>query len=216
MNALYPHLLSSIGKKAMMALSGAGLGLFLMVHLIGTATVLLGGDAFLAYAANLHSRGAFLPLAESVLLAILLLHISLGAILFFDNLQARPTRYRLKQEAGSSTFAPRTMPYTGLIILGFLIVHCLTFRFNGHDLTSVELLQRAFHAPGPTLFTVISLAALVLHGSHGFWSLCQSLGLNHPRYDSFIRRGAWLLCLAGGLLFMLIPALTFLVPGFPR
>lgn len=214
MTALSPHLLSSIGKKAMMALSGAGLALFLMVHLIGNATVFLGRDAFLAYAATLHSLGAFIPLAEIVLLALLLLHVSLGATLFLENRQTRPTRYRLTKEAGDRTFGARTMPYTGLIILFFLMAHCLAFRFNGPGLTSADLVRHNFHQSGPAIFTIISVAALTLHGSHGMWSMFQSLGLNHPRYDAFLRRGAWLLSLAGGLLFMLIPALTYFSQDF--
>ncbi len=214
MNALYPHILSSIGKKALMALSGAGLGLFLLVHLLGNATVFLGRDAFLAHAASLRSLGALVPVLESVLLAIFLLHISLGMTLYLDNLKARPTPYLIKKAAGGSTFGSRTMPYTGLIILIFLVVHCVSFRFSGPDLTSADLVRRNFHGPGPALFTIVSLLALILHGSHGFWGLFQSLGINHPRYDPLIRRGAWLVSLAGGVLFMLIPALTFFVHDF--
>ncbi len=214
MNPLLTYTFSSIGKKALMAVSGALLGLFLFIHLLGNATVFLGREAVIAYALHLHSLGALIPVAESLLLAVLLLHAGLGLTLSVQDLKARPVRYLLKKEAGGSTFASRTMPYTGLVILLFLAVHVATFRQPAEAGASVDLLRRTLQAPGSVLFYLVSLLAVSLHASHGFWSLFQSLGLDHPRYDLLLRRGAVLVSVVGGAILMLIPLRIFFSHDF--
>jgi succinate dehydrogenase / fumarate reductase, cytochrome b subunit len=49
-------------------------------------------------------------------------------------------------------------------------------------------------SPAYSVIYVIGLGALALHLSHGFWSMFQSVGINHPKYNTFIRTCAWLVC----------------------
>ena len=214
MNVLLVYTFSSIGKKVLMAVSGAGLGLFLLIHLLGNATVFLGREAFVAYASHLHSLGALIPVAEFIFAIILLLHLTLGLILYIENLKVRPVRYHLSQEAGGRTLGSKTMPYTGLVVLAFLVVHLLSFRQPTQGAAGADLLRGTLRQPGMVLIYLFSFLALGLHTSHGFWSLFQSLGFNHPRYDRFLRRGAVLVSVVGGGVLMLIPLLAFFVDDF--
>jgi succinate dehydrogenase / fumarate reductase cytochrome b subunit len=101
-----------------------------------------------------------------------------------------------------NTFASKTMPYTGLVILLFLIVHVAGFTFSPEDViisvTVKELLGGFFYG----LFYLISFCALAIHLSHGFWSMLQTFGLNHPRYNDLI-----------GKLTYVVPAVFLLIFG---
>lgn len=201
-------LLSSIGKKTLMALSGGGLSLFLLVHLVGMMYLLQGRASFLAHAARIHRLGPLLLLLEWGLAALVLFHVGVGLSLFRDSLLARPTPYRVSKRKGTSSWGSRTMPSSGLVILIFLALHLLALRADGPETTMADLVRRTLSGPLPALFTIVSMLALTLHVSHGLWSLFQTLGLNAPRYDPLLRRGAKLLALLGGGIFILIPLLA--------
>jgi succinate dehydrogenase / fumarate reductase cytochrome b subunit len=64
------------------------------------------------------------------------------------------------------------------------------------------------------LFYIVSLLALALHTSHGFWSLFQSLGVNHPSYNTFLRQGAIIVSILGAAFYIAIPVVTFLFNNF--
>ena len=90
MNWFINTLGTSIGKKLMMAITGFGFCVFLVAHLAGNLTLYAGKDAFNSYAAHLQSLGAFLTVAEFGLLFFAVVHITAGAILFYQNFKARP------------------------------------------------------------------------------------------------------------------------------
>lgn len=207
-------ILSSLAKKTLMALSGGGLSLFLLVHLVGMLHLLEGRASFLDHAARLHSLGPLLLLLEWGLAALILLHVGVGLSLFRDSLVARPTPYQVNKRRGASSWGSRTMPYSGLVILLFLALHLVAFRAGGPETTMADLLRRLLSRPGPALFTIVAMLALILHVSHGLWSLFQTLGLNAPRYDPLLRRGAVLLALFGGGIFILIPLLALFSNDF--
>ena len=109
----------------MMALTGLSFICFLTVHLIGNLTLYGGEGLFVAYAQHLHSLGPLITVAELGLLAMAAVHVLTGIFLFFGNLKARPVRYRVKKSAGGRSVGSYTMPYTGVIILAFVIFHLL-------------------------------------------------------------------------------------------
>jgi len=207
-------LASSIGKKIVMAASGAMLVLFLLAHLTGNSTLFFGRDSFNAYADNLHSLGFLLHLFEAGLLVVFLVHISFGLLLFVENLRARPIRYARTKRNGGRTWGSRTMPYTGLIVLVFLSVHINNFQaIDGVSPSSAvhEILRQ----PGYAIFYGFAILALALHISHGCWSMFQTLGLNHIIYDRLLRTGALAFSIAVGTIFLLIPVLALFLDGFP-
>jgi len=214
MSLITRTLTSSIGKKMLMAISGAFLLLFILIHLIGNSTSLLGRAAFLAYAAHLHSLGPLVSLFELLLLGIFCTHVTLAVLLFLENRRARPQRYAMVNSRGGRSPGSRTMIYSGMVILVFLVGHLLNFHFTSHATPIADIVRATLSNPGVAIFYIIGVLALGLHVSHGFWSLFQSMGLNHPKYTMALEKKSAFLGLAVGLLFALIPVLALLLPGF--
>lgn len=213
MHSMISTLKSSIGKKSIMAFSGLLLSLFLLTHLAGNATSFLGREAFNSYAARLHSLGLLIPVFEAGLLALFIVHVSVGLNLFFENLEARPCRYEVDASAGGRNLASRTMPYTGLLVLVFIIHHLARFHFA--DAASIsDLVRDNLSRPVTAWYYIFSLLVLTLHISHGFWSMTQTLGLSHPKYDLLLNRLALAIAVSIGVVFMLIPLLAFFQPDF--
>jgi len=179
---------TSIGKKLLMAGTGLCFSGFLAIHLAGNFTLYAGGDVFNKYAEKLHQLGIFITLAEGALAVFTLIHVGLGLFLFYENLKARPVRYHTHKRAGGRTLGSATMPYTGFIILGFLIYHLLTFRFTGEDNVDLyPIVIDSFHQPVLVVFYVIAIIAVALHVSHGFWSAFQTIGADHVKYSLLIK-----------------------------
>ena len=174
---------SSIGKKLLMAVTGLSFIGFLAAHLAGNLTIYAGGTAFNAYAEKLHSLGPILTLFELGLLVFALIHVITGITLFFQNLKARSVPYQKDQAAGGRTWSSVTMPYTGFIILGFVVFHLINFSFvDKTDRTIFEIVRSAFANPVYMIIYVLVMIIVALHVRHGFWSAFQTLGANHPKY----------------------------------
>lgn len=215
MGWLRNFLTSSIGKKAVMALTGLALGLFLVAHLAGLAQIFRGRAALTAHAAHLHSLAGLLHLTEIALMLLFLLHLGFGLRLYLDNLQAKPLGYAGAAPNGRRFWGAAAMPYSGLILLGFLTCHLASFRFNRATPTG-ELVATTLAQPATALFYLVALLALGLHLRHGLWSLCQSLGVSHPKYDQGLAKGASLVALLLTALFMTIPLLALGWPDLIR
>ena len=99
---------------------------FLKMHLMGNLVMYGGKDAFNTYAERLHSMGPLITAAELVLLGLALVHVITGLWLFLENLKARPVRYQANKNAGGRSIGSRTMPYTGLMILAFVVYHLIS------------------------------------------------------------------------------------------
>jgi len=205
---------SSVGKKSIMAASGLLLTLFILTHLLGNSVSFLGREAFNSYAERLHSLGALIYFFELGLLTLFLIHILTGIILYFENLGARPSRYSVDTSEGGRSWGSRTMPYTGFIILVFIIVHLMNFHFTDKSVLIADLVRGLLSKPGLAFFYILSLVALALHLSHGFWSLFQSIGFNHEKYNQLLLKGALFFSILVGTVFILIPVLTLVSRSF--
>ena len=118
---------TSIGKKQLMAVTGTLFLLFLAAHLAGNLTIYSGAQTFNAYSERLHALGGLLVLTEVGLVLCAIIHIVTALILFLENRKSRPVKYAVdKSGGGGRTLSSRTMPYTGLLILLFVIVHLST------------------------------------------------------------------------------------------
>ena len=205
---------SSIGKKSIMAASGLLLSLFLFTHLLGNSVSFFGRDAFNAYAEKLHAMGGLVYVFEFGLLTLFLIHIITGIILYFENLQARPSRYAVNNSEGARSLGSRTMPYTGFIILVFIIVHLMNFHFTDKSIPVADLVRELLSRPVLGMFYIFSLLAVALHLSHGVWSLFQSIGLNHDKYNQMLLKGALAFSIFVGIIFTLIPVLALVSRNF--
>ena len=206
MNWLKQTLWSSIGKKLMMAVTGLGFCIFLAGHLAGNLTIYGGENAFNSYAAHLHALGPLVTLVELGLLVFAIIHISMGLILFYQNFMARPRRYVVNKRAGGRTIGSATMPYTGILLLAFVILHLINFHFvDKSDTTIYHIVSKTFANP---IYIIIYIAAMIiaaLHVRHGFWSAFQTIGANHPKYMPLIMILSIIFSLVVGFGFGLLP-----------
>src|ERR1700733_1579395 len=185
---------STTGKKAVMAVSGCILFLFVVGHLIGNLQIYEGPDALNRYAVLLRTEPPLLWAVRIVLLLMVLLHIWSSVQLAVRNISARPEGY-IKRKATRSSYASRTMYWSGPIILAFVIYHLLDFTFGkvnphfepgnvyGNVVASFQVIPVA-------AFYIIAMLLLCLHLYHGLWSMFQSLGIAPPRWTPLLRRGA--------------------------
>ena len=189
---------SSLGKKYIMAISGAVLFLFVVGHLVGNLQIFLGRDAINRYGYFLQNLPELLWPARVGLLTMVGLHITSSIALALQNRAARPVRYETYQPVGS-TYAARTMLVSGIIVAVFIIYHVLHFTAQtpGVNLTGQDFHQfpldhgradiyrmmvTGFQQPIVSAFYVLGVGLLCAHISHGVSSLFQSLGLNNPVY----------------------------------
>ena len=212
MNWLTNTLGTSVGKKLMMAVTGLCFCGFLAAHLAGNLTIYTGKDVFNSYAEHLHSLGPLLTLAEIGLLFFATVHILTGAILFYQNIKARPVRYSVNKRAGGRTLGSATMPYTGVIMLLFIIFHLLNFHFVDKTNTTIfQIVSSSFAKPGYVFIYTFAMIVAAIHVSHGLWSACQTLGANHPNYTPFIRGASIVFSLIVGIGFGFIPVYVSLL-----
>jgi succinate dehydrogenase / fumarate reductase cytochrome b subunit len=204
---------SSIGKKLMMALTGLGFCSFLTVHLIGNLFLYGGKDAFNSYAEHLHSLGPLVNVAELGLLTFAAIHIGTGLILFLQNFKARPERYAVKKSGGGRTIGSSTMPYTGLLMLLFIVFHLVDFHFADKSTRTIfEIVSQAFSNPVYVFMYVAAMAVVAIHVSHGFWSAFQTIGASHPKYMPAIMLLSIVFSILIGAGFGLIPIyMSFIV-----
>lgn len=207
---------SSIGKKLIMGLSGLFLCLFLLAHVLGNLTIFGGKEMFNAYTNAMHASGLVIP-GDIILLIAFGLHIMSAIQLSRENRKARPQRYAVDKKAGpGKTFMSSHMFHTGMIILIFLVIHIIGFKFGGFDQSTADntlydLVTRRFSEPLYALGYVVAMIAIGMHLHHAIQSAFQTLGLNDKRYTPSIKATGVVFSLVVGLGFLSIPAYTFMV-----
>jgi succinate dehydrogenase / fumarate reductase cytochrome b subunit len=209
---------AAIGKKVVMAVTGFLLFGYLVGHLLGNLQVYLGAERMDNYAAFLHATPILLWAVRALLLVAVVLHVVASIQLVLLKQEARPVGY-VKRRAIDSTYASRTMIWSGPIIAAFVIYHILdlttgtasTAQFR--ELRAYENLVYSFRRIPVSAFYVFAMVLLCMHLYHGLWSMFQSVGFNHPRYTPAIKRAAaWVsILLAAGFISIPISVLTGLV-----
>jgi succinate dehydrogenase / fumarate reductase, cytochrome b subunit len=186
---------SSVGAKQVMAVTGLGLLLFALIHMLGHLGMFSGRDAYNGYAHMLQGLGAIKWLARGGLLTILVIHMLTGIRLAMANAAARPQKYAMQRLTRTSFYA-RTMALTGLVIFAFIVYHLMHFTLgwiqpayfhhlddkNRYDAYSMFVM--GFKNTGILISYLIAVTLLCLHLAHGAGSWLQSLGLNHPKYEA--------------------------------
>lgn len=203
---------SSVGKKILMAATGLCLIGFLTFHLLGNFMAFVGAEAFNDYAKKLHSLQPYLTVFNIGLLAVGLVHIVVGIILSFENLKARPKKYSVYKNPGGRTIGSDTMPYTGILILLFVILHLFKFTFVDKSVISIyQLMAATFTNPFWVTLYVVSMIVVAVHISHGFWSMFQTFGLNHPHHMPLIMRLGLVVTFAFGIGFGILPIYLLII-----
>ena len=184
-----------VGKKVVMAVTGLVLVGFVIAHMLGNLKIFLGAEAIDAYAGFLRTvgepmfpDGSLLWVARVVLLACVALHITAAVQLTRMNRAARPHGYDTKRSI-ATTYAARTMRWSGVILALFIVYHLLHLTAGAvgfrpgqfHDLSVYHNVVAGFSVWYVALFYIVAMACLCLHLDHGIWSLLQTLGWNNAR-----------------------------------
>jgi succinate dehydrogenase / fumarate reductase cytochrome b subunit len=185
---------TTIGKKAVMAITGLILFGFVVSHLLGNLQFYLGRETMNHYAEALRSMPALLWAARAGLLVAVILHITASVQLSAQNNAARPAGY-VKKKAVQASLASRTMMWSGPIVLVFIIFHLLhltwgTVHPSFQELRPYENMMTGFKVIPVAIFYVVAVCLLGLHLYHGVWSMFQSMGINHPRYTPLLKKFA--------------------------
>lgn len=189
---------SAIGKKAVMAVTGVFLFGWILLHMLGNLKVYTGPEHYNAYAAFLITMGApLLPnkaaliVVRVLLLIAVWLHVQAATQLTLMNRKARPVGYT-ERDYVSATYAARTMRWSGVIIVLFVVYHLLHLTFGTlhpdfieHDV--YHNFVTGFQVWWVSAFYIIANLALGMHLYHGLWSMFNSVGLSHATFNPWKR-----------------------------
>ncbi len=224
-NAILKFWRSSIGRKIVVAVTGALLVLFLLGHVAGNLLVFQGREAMNDYAQFLHDmlHGQGVWIARIGLLVALALHIVATVSLTMENRAARDTRYACDSTVQASK-SSRIMAWSGLTVLAFIIFHILHFTVrvdpslanlpdtayaaanpgeSRHDVFAMVI--KGFQNPLVTLFYIVGITLLCSHLSHGIASIFQTLGLRSRKAAGFETKLGWAISIALWIGFLSIP-----------
>ncbi len=196
---------TSLGRKYLMAASGAVMFLFVVGHLVGNLQVFLGAEAINRYGHFLQSNVELLWPVRLSMLAIIALHIWSATSLTLENRAARPQAYEQWQPS-AATYASRTMMWSGVIVAVFIIYHLLHYtvmvqsiNLTGRDFHTLtddkgrhdiyRMMVLGFQQPVVSAFYVVGVGLLCLHLSHGISAMFQSMGWKKRGYGECLDRG---------------------------
>jgi len=195
LNRAFRFYQATIGKKAVMAVTGVILFGFVIGHLIGNLQVFAGRETLDAYGAFLHhSTHGLIWVFRLVLLASVVAHIVASIQLTITKMNARPISY-VKTDYSRSSYASRTMMWSGPIVGAFIIFHLMDLTWGNVNPAFQEghvydNLVASFARWPVALAYIVALTLLSMHLYHGIYSMFQSLGASHPKYTPAIQRFA--------------------------
>lgn len=223
--AIHQFWRSSIGRKIVVAITGALLVLFLLGHVAGNLLVFQGREAMNDYAQFLHEmlHGQGVWIARIGLLVALVLHIWATVSLTAENRAARSSRYACDSTVQASK-SSRIMIWSGLTILAFVVFHILHFTVrvdpglanlpdaayavenpgeSRHDVFAMVI--KGFQNPLVSLFYIVGITLLCSHLSHGIASIFQTLGLRSRKAAGLETKLGWAISIALWIGFLSIP-----------
>ena len=204
MRPLLQLLRSSLGKKYLMAVTGLVLVLFVLQHMLGNVQIFLGPEVINAYAHKLQSLPAGVIWGVRLfLLLCVVVHVWMAVLVTIENRRARPDNYTVKENV-QNTYAARTMPVTGLILMAFIIFHILHYTarviydysnmpydLHGESVHDVySMMIQGFSHWWVSIFYIISVWLLCMHLSHGVSSMFQSVGLRNEKWRGILDKVA--------------------------
>lgn len=190
-----------------MGLTGLILVLFVIGHLVGNLQIFADPEVINQYAHLLHSMGPLLWLVRAFLLLTVVLHIWMAVLLVIENRRARPQGYE-GEHTHRASYASRTMKFSGIIVLAFIIFHLAHFTlrvthpeyenlrytlqegaYAGTEVLDVHaMMVMGFQKPLISLFYIFAVGLLAFHLRHGFGSMFQTLGLRNKHWGGVIEK----------------------------
>ncbi len=228
MNIVTRLFTTSLGKKFLMAITGGGLFVFVIGHLVGNLQIFIpdGGEAINRYGYFLKTNMEILWSARIGLLVFVAIHIWTSIALTMENRRARARGYEVKEVVAAS-YASRTMIWSGIIIAAFVVYHLLHFTAlipdvnltgkNFHELVDAkgrhdvrQMMILGFSQPVVSVFYIVAMGLLCAHLSHGVSAMCQSLGVRNEMNDKGIEKFARMAAIVIFLGYVSIPAAILL------
>lgn len=186
-----------------MALSGIVLLGFVVAHLVGNLKVYFGpqeineyGEALRDLGEHLVPRTHLLWIVRFGLIAAFAIHILSAFSIAYENRQKRGERYQHQPDYYYVTYASRTMLWSGIIVLAFLLFHLadLTWGAANPDFVRGDIYGNMIASferlPVAALYIVANLA-LGMHIYHGTWSLFRTIGMANPRFNQLQHWLTW-------------------------
>ncbi len=213
---------SPIGKKIITGVTGLGLSLFVLVHMAGNLTLLASSKAYNQLANFIESLGILLYVIEFSLLGLAMFHIVVGISIRLNSLQARPIGYNQIKSTGEpskQSLSSRSMLITGVVLLGFLVLHLATFKFGKYYTTIIDgvemrnlsrLVIEKFHNPIYAFGYAGVMIMLAFHLRHGIWSAWQSIGLLNSKISPLVYAIAFILAILIAVGFIILPLSIYL------
>ena len=219
---------TSVGKKVLTAVTGLGLSLFVLLHLLGNLAYFDSDpNAINRYSHFLHELGAIFYTLEFILLVAIVLHVILGIVIYVRRKKLRPVEYAVSATRGGASkknFSSKTMIWTGIVLLIFIVIHLQTFKWgpgvdegyvatedgqemiiDGKPVKDVhQRITDVFKKEGYVIGYLVVMILLGFHLRHGVWSAFQSLGANNPALSPIIYTigGIFAVLVAFGFLFL--------------
>lgn len=227
MNVLH----TSVGRKLLTGITGIFLTLFLVAHLVGNLSLFApdSGETFNKYAHFLHELGPLLWLAEIILIFLFLAHAYIGISIYLRKKKARPEDYKYyKSQGGPSkqNAASKTMIYTGTIILIFVILHVLHFKYQAfspetymaeYDGETIRDLTRHVEVAFTNVWVMLAYTAVMImvgfHLKHGVWSAFISLGAGNPKRTAMLYTAGTIIAILLAVGFLFIPIYIYFNGG---
>jgi len=206
---------SQIGRKWITGITGVGLMLFIVGHLVGNLKLFGEAQAFDKYTYFLENLGVLLYIVEIILLAFFLFHAYIGISIWWNRRKARPEgyhKYSTKGGPSKQSLSSKSMAFTGIVLLIFLVIHINHFKYGDTATITLESGEQARALKDLVINTFVNplwafgytfvMVLLGVHLGHGFWSAFTSLTVKSKKYSHLIH--------SIGIIFAIIMAVGFL------
>lgn len=223
--SIWSALTSPIGRKILTGVTGLGWVFFVILHMIGNLGYFAGPDTYNVYSDFLLGTGPLLYFVEFLLVLGLVIHVAAGVNIYVRKRRAREheyAEYKSKGRPSRQTTSSRTMIFTGLILLIFLVIHLGTFKFGpgidagyvatvgGEQIRDLRrLVTEKFQSPYYAFGYTAVMLLLALHLRHGIWSAFQSLGAMNSRLTPIIYTAGTVLAIGLAVGFFILPLYIF-------
>lgn len=216
---------STVALKALMAVTGLIMVLFLLGHMAGNLWVFAGRAEFNEYAHHIRTLGepmvphkTLLWIIRVVLLLSLVGHVYAAVTLWRRNAKAAGKvggkRYHTtKNRRGvQRSYASFTMRYGGLVLLAFIVYHLLHLTANtihpgGATDSPYDRVVNGFEIWWVVVSYTVAMIAVGFHLAHGIWGASMTLGANTSP-----ERRRFLVGLSSSIALLLV--IGFLVPPY--
>lgn len=223
-------LTSPVGKKILTGITGIGLVIFIIEHMTANLSYFsTEPNAYNRYADFLMGLGPLIYTLEIGLLIFFVVHAVVGINIYLKKRKARTSKYAEYRSVGKpsmQTFSSRTMIYTGIVLLVFLVIHLWSFKFgpgveegyvvtvDGEPIRDLQrLMEEKFNEPLYAFGYPIVMILLGFHLRHGIWSAFQSLGAMNPRLTPVVYTIGTIVAILVALGFLILPLyIYFFVP----